>query len=80
MFGLGMPELVIILVITMVIFGPGKLPQIGAAVGGALKNFKKGAEDAQNSLIAKEEEKPVVKEVNEANRVKAHPEVNIGEK
>ena len=41
MFGIGMPELVIILVIIMVIFGAGKLPEIGSGMGKAIKNFKK---------------------------------------
>ncbi|MCX5828483.1 MAG: twin-arginine translocase TatA/TatE family subunit [Deltaproteobacteria bacterium] len=41
MFGIGMQELVIILVIVLVIFGPGKLPDIGSSIGKAIKDFKK---------------------------------------
>ena len=41
MFGLGMPELLIILVIILIIFGAGKLPEIGSALGRGIKNFKK---------------------------------------
>jgi len=44
MFGIGMPELVIILVIMVLIVGPGKLPQLGSALGGAIRGFKKEAE------------------------------------
>jgi sec-independent protein translocase protein TatA len=42
MFGLGPWELLIILVIVLVIFGAGKLPEIGAGIGKGIKNFKKG--------------------------------------
>jgi sec-independent protein translocase protein TatA len=44
MFGIGMPELIIILVIILIIFGAGKLPEIGAGMGKAIRNFK-GASD-----------------------------------
>jgi len=40
MFGIGIPELLIIMVIVLVIFGAGKLPEIGAGMGKAIKNFK----------------------------------------
>ena len=41
MFGIGVQELVIILVIVLIIFGAGKLPEIGSALGKGIKNFKK---------------------------------------
>lgn len=41
MFGIGAPELLIIMVIVLVIFGAGKLPQIGSALGKGIQNFKK---------------------------------------
>jgi sec-independent protein translocase protein TatA len=40
MFGIGMPELIVILVIVLIIFGAGKLPEIGAGMGKAIRNFK----------------------------------------
>jgi sec-independent protein translocase protein TatA len=53
MFGLGPWELGIILVIVLIIFGAGKLPDIGAGIGKGIKNFKKGMSEAE---IEKEEE------------------------
>ncbi len=41
MFGLGMPELVVILVIALLIFGAGKLPEVGGAIGKGIKGFRK---------------------------------------
>jgi sec-independent protein translocase protein TatA len=43
--GLGMPELIIILVIILIIFGAGKLPQIGDGMGKAIRNFKNATSD-----------------------------------
>ena len=42
MFGLGMSELLVILAIILIIFGVGKLPQIGEGLGKAISGFKKG--------------------------------------
>ena len=47
MFGIGMPELIIILVIILIIFGAGKLPEIGAGMGKAIKNFKGAASEPE---------------------------------
>jgi len=45
MFGIGMPELLVILVIILIIFGAGKLPEIGAGMGKAIRNFKSATAD-----------------------------------
>ena len=42
---LGLPELIVILVIVMVIFGANRLPQLGRGIGSAIKNFKEGLKD-----------------------------------
>jgi sec-independent protein translocase protein TatA len=48
MFGLGMPELIVILIIVLVIFGANRLPQLGEGLGKAIKGFKKGISDSQD--------------------------------
>lgn len=48
MFGLGTQELLIILVLVLVIFGAGKLPQVGSALGKGLRNFKDGIKGDEN--------------------------------
>lgn len=63
MFGLGVPELMVILVIALVIFGPSKLPQIGSGLGKAIRDFKKGvtgneAEDEDSEKEAKKDQPP----------------------
>ncbi len=51
MMGLGFPELMIILVIIMIIFGAGKLPEIGNAFGRSIKNFKTSMKDAEQEEL-----------------------------
>jgi sec-independent protein translocase protein TatA len=57
MFGLGVPELMVILVIALVIFGPSKLPQIGSGLGKAIRDFKKGVTESNDDDPAKEAKK-----------------------
>jgi sec-independent protein translocase protein TatA len=45
MFGLHMPELIIILVVALLIFGPKKLPEMGSAIGKSIKEFRKGVNE-----------------------------------
>ena len=65
MFGLGIQELLIILVIALVIFGPSKLPQIGAGLGKAIRDFKKGVSSSEDSeeAEAKDDKKPAGKDL-----------------
>jgi sec-independent protein translocase protein TatA len=47
MFGIGMQELIIVLVIALIVFGPGKLPELGSSIGKAIKGFKKSIVDPE---------------------------------
>ncbi len=50
MFGIGAPELIVILVIALIVFGPGKLPEIGSALGKGVRDFKKAFEGAEDEI------------------------------
>lgn len=56
MMGIGFPELMIILVIIMIIFGAGKLPEIGSAFGNSIRNFKKSMKEAEENAEENTEE------------------------
>lgn len=58
MFGIGMPELLIILVIILVIFGAGKLPEIGAGMGKAIRNFKTATRDTDKEKLEDKDDDP----------------------
>ncbi len=57
MFGLGTTELIIILVLVMIIFGAGKLPQVGGALGKSLRNFKDGVKEGEEDIDSKDPDK-----------------------
>ncbi|MFH1080912.1 MAG: twin-arginine translocase TatA/TatE family subunit [Pseudomonadota bacterium] len=57
MFGIGMSELIIILVIILIIFGAGKLPEIGGAIGKGIKNFKKASKESDEIDVTPESKK-----------------------
>lgn len=48
MFGIGAMELVVILVLALIIFGPGKLPEVGKAIGRGVREFKKAASEVMD--------------------------------
>lgn len=50
MFGLGIPELIVIFVIALVVFGPKRLPDLGKSIGRAMAEFKKAQQEFQESV------------------------------
>lgn len=57
MFGMGTQELIIILVLVLIVFGAGKLPQVGSALGKGLRNFKDGVKEAEEDSKKIEDKK-----------------------
>lgn len=47
---IGWPELIILLVVVLIVFGPGKLPDIGNAIGRGVKEFRKASNDLESSI------------------------------
>ncbi len=78
MMGIGFPELMIILVIIMIIFGAGKLPEIGSAFGRSIKNFKKSMKEAEEESLEEpkegEGEAAAAPEGGEAQTAEAKPD------
>ena len=50
MFDVGIPELVLILVVALVVFGPGKLPEVGASIGKAMREFRKATQSVTDEI------------------------------
>ncbi len=77
MFGLGTPELIVILAIAVLIFGSKKLPEIGEGLGKAISSFKKGVSDVEDSTKSLVDDIPGVKEAAEIKEKVAQVK-NIG--
>jgi len=61
MFGIGVQELMIILVVGLALFGPSKLPQLGSGLGKAIRDFKKGISGDELEDLSKELKKETSK-------------------
>jgi sec-independent protein translocase protein TatA len=68
MFGLGVTELIIILVIILIMFGAGKLPEIGEGLGRGIRNFRKSIKAPDEIDVTPRDEKP-----ENGDREKARP-------
>ena len=68
--GMGVPELLIILVVILLIFGPKNLPKLGSALGKTVKNLREGIGGGDKDVEEVEEEEGEVEEVEEEQPVK----------
>lgn len=71
MFGIGMPELIVILVIGLIFFGPGKLPDLGSSIGKAIRGFKKAMDEPEKKPEEPRDGKVTIK------RIKSHEKCKI---
>jgi sec-independent protein translocase protein TatA len=55
--GIGFTELIVVLVIILILFGPGKLPEIGKALGRGIREFKDAQNDVNKKITEKDEDK-----------------------
>jgi sec-independent protein translocase protein TatA len=74
MGGIGLPELLIVLVIIMIIFGAGKIPSIGSAFGNTIRNFKLSMKETDNQEVSVETLSQLTTEEGNSDSVNIIPE------
>ncbi len=69
MFGLGLPEILVIFVIALIVFGPKKLPDLGRSIGRAMAEFKKASEEFQETVKAEMKEVEKTAQLDEVKKI-----------
>ncbi len=78
MFGIGMPELILILAVALIVLGPKKLPDLAKSLGRALREFKKATSELKESITVDNELTDVKKALDEVNdNIRESVDVNI---
>ena len=55
MFGIGVPELLVILVVALIVLGPKRLPEVGSSIGKGIREFKRSISDTQDAIMGPDE-------------------------
>ena len=71
MFGIGLPELIVIMVVALLVFGPAKLPELARSLGRGLAEFRRASLDLRQSVMEATDDKPTAPGRSPADRVKA---------
>ncbi len=58
MFGIGMPELLVIMVVALLVFGPGRLPELARSLGRGMAEFRRASTDLRQSFLDPDDEPP----------------------
>jgi len=82
-FGIGLPEMAVILVIALLVFGPKKLPEIGSSLGKAIKGFQNAARDFENEFQRESKqigEQPSQQPSQKTDRSEEEPVITVNSK
>lgn len=77
MLGLGAPELIVILIVALVIFGPKKLPELGKSLGQGIREFRRGTSGLKEELESSFKDEPVAVKPNATTVIAPAPETAV---
>ncbi len=80
MFGLGLPEILVIFVIALIVFGPKKLPDLGRSIGRAMAEFKKASEEFQETVRSEMKEVEKTVQADEIKKIGQEINLNVEDK